>query len=138
MALINLARKNQSRLKVSISLENFNPDLQNSPTKIGVWWVARLKFSISLEIFKILNFFNLWALNREEKSIHNHHHGKKIIWRTFLASKKNFPGRWWIQKPYKTRKTISTTEIFPLWTPFFLQRKVLHWSRAVYAVFFPA
>ena len=24
--------------------------------------MARLKFSISLEIFKILNFFNLWAL----------------------------------------------------------------------------
>ena len=40
--------------------------------------------------------------------------------------------------PMKTRKTISTTEIFPLWTPFFRQRKVLHWSGAVYAFFFPA
>ena len=28
--------------------------LQNSPHKIGVWWVARLKFSISLENFKFL------------------------------------------------------------------------------------
>ena len=37
---------------------------------------------------------------REEKSVHNHHQ-KKIFWRTFLASKKNFPGWWWIQKPYK-------------------------------------
>ena len=40
---------------------------------------------------------------REEKSRHNHHR-KKIFWRTFLASKKNFPGRWWIQKPYKNQK----------------------------------
>ena len=43
-------------------IQIFNPDLQNSPQKIGVWWVARLKISISLENFKILNFFNLWAL----------------------------------------------------------------------------
>ena len=41
----------QSRLKISISIENFNPDLQNSPQKIGVCWVARLKFSISIENF---------------------------------------------------------------------------------------
>ena len=40
----------------------FNPDLQNSPQKIGVWWVARLKISSSLENFKILNFFKIWAL----------------------------------------------------------------------------
>ena len=37
------------RLKFSISLDIFGPDLENSPTKIWVWWVARLKFSISLE-----------------------------------------------------------------------------------------
>ena len=37
----------------------------------------------------------------------------------------------------KTKKTISTTKIFPLWTQFFLQRKVLHWSRVVYGFFFP-
>ena len=47
----------QSHLKFPISLENFNPDLQNSPHKIGVWWVARLKISISLGFY-----FNLWAL----------------------------------------------------------------------------
>ena len=52
----------KSRLKISISLEIFNPDLQNSPQKIGVWWVARLKISSSLENFKILNFFKIWAL----------------------------------------------------------------------------
>ena len=37
--------------------------------------------------------------NREERSVHDHHR-KKIFWETFLASKKNFPGRWWIQNPY--------------------------------------
>ena len=51
-----------SRLKVSISLEIFNPGPSEFPTKIGVWWVARLKISSSLEIFKILNFFKIWAL----------------------------------------------------------------------------
>ena len=44
----NLAKEPKS----AISLEIFNLDLENSPpppTKIGVWWVARLKFAISLE-----------------------------------------------------------------------------------------
>ena len=59
---------------------------------------------------------------------------RKSFGELFLASKKNFPGRWWIQKPYENQETISTTEILPLWPPFFLQRKVLHWRRAVYAV----
>ena len=64
-----ILKKNQSRLKFSISLENFNLDLKifnldlkNSPQKIGAWWVARLKFSISIENFKILNFFKIWAI----------------------------------------------------------------------------
>ena len=56
-----------TRLKFSISLEIFNPGPSEFPTKkIGVWWVARLKISISIEKDKsrraILNFFNLWAL----------------------------------------------------------------------------
>ena len=41
----------QSRLKISISIENFNPGPSEFPTKIGVWWVARLKISISIENF---------------------------------------------------------------------------------------
>ena len=67
--------KNQSRLKFSISLENFNLDWtfqsrpSEFPTKIGVWWVARLKFTISLEIFKILIIFSLWALRDVLKSM---------------------------------------------------------------------
>ena len=59
--------KIQERLKFSISLEIFNPDLQNSPQKIGVWWVARLKISSSPENFKILIFFKIWALIRESQ-----------------------------------------------------------------------
>ena len=43
--------KSHSRLKTSISLENFNLNLQNYPQKLGPWSVARLKISISLEIF---------------------------------------------------------------------------------------
>ena len=60
--------KFQSRLKFSIPLEIFNLDWKfqsrpsEFPTENRGWWVARLKFSISLENFKILNFFNLWAL----------------------------------------------------------------------------
>ena len=50
---------------------------------------------------------------------------KENIWGAFLASKKSFPGRWWIQKPIKSGKTISTTEIFPLWPPFFRQSSEL-------------
>ena len=37
------------------------------PTKKGPWWVARLKCSISLEHFKILIYFNLWALRVESR-----------------------------------------------------------------------
>ena len=43
--------KNQSRLKISISIEIFNLGPSEFPTKIGVWWVARLKISISIENF---------------------------------------------------------------------------------------
>ena len=52
---LNLAWNFQSRLKLSISTSWI-------PTKIWVWWVARLKISISLENFKILKFFKIWAL----------------------------------------------------------------------------
>ena len=69
--------------KNAISIEIFNPDrkfqsrLKNFswpsefPTKIEVWWAARLKCSISLENFKILNFFNLWALRAPFRAFWN-------------------------------------------------------------------
>ena len=63
---------------------------------------------------------------------------RKIFWGTFLASKKNFPGRWWIPKPYKNQENrIHHRNLSSVDPHFFLQRKVLHWSRAVYAFFFP-
>ena len=46
------AWKFQSRLKISISLENFNPDLENCPRK-GPYFQSRLKFSISIENFSL-------------------------------------------------------------------------------------
>ena len=62
--------------------------------------------AVPLPVLLVLAFLHLTfpavsCRSREEKNIHNHHR-KKIFWRTFLAPKKNFPGRWWIQKPYKT------------------------------------
>ena len=61
--------------------------------------------------------------SREAKSVH-YHHRKKISWRTFLASKMNFSGRWSIHKPHiPTKKTVSSTEIFRLWPPFFSAKK---------------
>ena len=63
---------------------------------------------------------------------------KKIFRGTFLASKKNIPGRWWMQKPYKNQKNhIYRCKSFLCGPHVFWQRKVLHWSRAVYAFFFP-
>ena len=50
---------------------------------------------------------------------------KEIFWRTFLASKKNFPGRWWIQKPYKNQENhIHHRNLSSVDPIFFLQRKV--------------
>ena len=63
---------------------------------------------------------------------------RKSFGELFWPQRETFQAGGGYKNPIKPRKTISTTEIFPLWTPFFLQRKVLHWSRAVYGFFFPA
>ena len=42
-------------------------------------------------------------LQRKKKSVPDHR--KNIFWGTFLGSKKNFPGRWWIQKLYKNQES---------------------------------
>ena len=74
---------------------------------------------------------------REEKSVHDHHR-QKSLGELFWPQRKTFQIGGGYRNPMKTRKAIPTTEIFPLWPPFFFrQRKVLHWSRAVYAFFFP-
>ena len=72
----------------------------------------------------------------EEKSVHNHHR-KNSSWRTIWPHSKTVQVGGGYKKPYKNQETTSTTEIFSLWPPIFRQRKVLHWSRAVYAFFFP-
>ena len=80
----------------------------------------------------------LETLAEKEKNVHDHHR-KKIIWGAFLASKKNFPGRWWIQKPYKNQenhiyhRNLRFSSVAPFF--FFRQRKVPHWSKAVYVFF---
>ena len=59
--------------------------------------------------------------------------GKKKAYTT-TTERKSFGELFWLQRktfqasggyknPIKTRKTISTTEIFPLWTPFFSAKK---------------
>ena len=74
----------------------------------------------------------------KKKNVHDHHR-KKMFWRTFLASRKNFPGRWWIQKPYTNQEShIHHRNLSSVDPIFFLQRNVLNWSRAVYGFFFPA
>ena len=40
---------------------------------------------------------------REQKCVH-YHRRKKIFWGTFLASKKNFRGWWWIQNPCESQE----------------------------------
>ena len=53
--MFSLAWNFQSRLKFSIST------LRIPHKKLGGWWVARLKISISLENFKVLNFFKIFG-----------------------------------------------------------------------------
>ena len=59
---------------------------------------------------------------REEKSVH-HHHRKKIFWRTFLASKKNFSGRWWIQKHYRNQENHIYHQNLSYVAPIFLGKE---------------
>ena len=77
-----------------------------------------------------LCLFGAWDAR---KNVHDHHQ-KRIFWGTFLASKKNFPGRWC---PIKARNIYhqNLSSVTPL---FCGQRKVPHWNRVVYAFFFLA
>ena len=63
---------------------------------------------------------------------------RKSFGELFWPQRRTFQAGGGYKNPIKIRKAISTTDIFPLWTPFVLQRKVLHWIRAVYGFFFPA
>ena len=58
---------------------------------------------------------------------------RKSFGELFWPQGKTFQAGGGYKNPIKTKKAISTTEIFPLWTPFLSEKKVLHRSRAVYA-----
>ena len=48
---------------------------------------------------------------------------RKSFGELFWPKRKTFQASGGYKNPIKTRKTISTTEIFPLWTPFFSAKK---------------
>ena len=90
------------------------------------------------DFIKFKGFLVDFLSDGEEKSVHDHtkrESFRELFWpqtRTFWAG-----GGY--KNPIQTRKTISTTEIFHQWAPiFFGKEKFLHWSRAVYAFFFPS
>ena len=55
---------------------------------------------------------------------------RKSFGELFWPQRKTFQAGGGYKNPIKTRKTISTTEIFPLWTPFFSAKKssALEWG----------
>ena len=59
----------------------------------------------------------IWRF-REEKSVHDHHR-KKMFGELLWPQRKTFQAGGGYKNPIKTRKIISTTEIFPLWPPLF-------------------
>ena len=79
-----------------------------------------------------------FVLTTEKKKAYTTTTERKSFGELFWPQKKTFRVSGGYKIPMKAGKTISTTEISPLWPPFFFwPKKVLHWSRAVYAFFFP-
>ena len=50
---------------------------------------------------------------REEESVHDHHR-KKIVWTTFLASKRTFQASGGYQNPIKTKETEIISSLAPI------------------------
>ena len=67
------------------------------------------------------------------KSVHSQCR-KKSFGNLFWSRIKHFQPSSGYKNPLK-RETNSTTEIFPLWPPFLLAKKVPHWNRVVYGFF---
>ena len=122
--------KNQSRLKLSISIENsisleiFNPGPSELPTK------TRVLVGGSLEIFNldwkfqsrraILNFFNLWALRVQESPGPKSQKNLKKV--SFLGSAKKSP-----KIPQKVQTCPKKSEKGTFWAFFgFLNHSRLH------------
>ena len=72
-----------------------------------------------------------------QRNVH-HHHRKKIIWRLCWPQRKTFEVGGRYKKPIKPGKPCLSPKSFLCGPHFFRQRKVPHWSRAVYALFFSA
>ena len=74
---------------------------------------------------------------------------KKKAYTTTTTERKSFGELFWLQRktfqtggryknPIKTRKTISTTKIFPLWHPFLFRKEKFCTGAGRCAFFFPA
>ena len=63
-----------------------------------------------------------WGRNREEKT-YTTTTERKSFGEPFWPQRKTFQAGGGYKNPIKTRKTISTIEILPLWTPFFSAKK---------------
>ena len=110
----------QSRLKFSISLENFNLDLQNSPQKIGVCgWLAR-NFQSRLKISRSWNFSRFGLLGgpflttratiyRSFRALRAQNR-KKVSKRVFLGSAKKSP-----KVPEKLKKYPQKVQFWVFW-----------------------
>ena len=77
----------------------------------------------SLETAVYRTMGNAHRVCREDKSVYTTTTERKSFGELFWPRRKPFQAGGGYKNPIKTRKTISTTEIFPLWTPFFSAKK---------------
>ena len=75
--------------------------------------------SAECEVYASLRVFE----ETEKKKTYTTTTKRKSFGELFWLQRKAFQAGGGYKKPIKTRKTISTTENFPLWAPFLLQRK---------------
>ena len=113
---------------------------KTTPNKGGVCWTCLPHINRTC-LKRTLNQRSHFFLNgviSEKKKAYTTTTERKSFGELFWP-KRNFPGRWWIQKPYKNQENHIYHRNLSSVAPFLLgQRKVLHWSRAVYAFLFPA
>ena len=94
---------------------------------LKVWGGPSFPMGANLETKKTLQRIKTYTTSTERQSF------GELFW----PQRQTFQVGGGYKNPMKPKKAISATEIFPLWPPFFSAKKVLHWSRAVYAFFFP-
>ena len=108
--------------------------LQSGPPKF-----SKSDFSGLAPIRRVLNIVGCQFEGQRRKKRTRPPPPKENFWGNFSGCKerKTLQASGGYKNPIKTRKTISTTEISPLWPPFFSAKRSPHWSRAVYAFFSP-